>query len=86
MIPTYDSIWKCNLESLIMYFVHLDIFYAIWNAQSKKNIIWMGLGRGHSMELKEYISDLFFFEIINSVIACTTSYLVNLHMRLILNG
>lgn len=60
--------------------------YCIWNAQSKKNIIWMGLGRGHSMELKEYISDLFFFEIINSVIACTTSYLVNLHMRLILNG
>lgn len=44
----------------------------------KKNIIWMGLGRGHSMELKEYISDLFFLEIINSVIACTTSYFVYL--------
>lgn len=38
----------------------------------------MDLGRGHSMELKEYISDLFFLEIINSVIACTTSYFVYL--------
>lgn len=38
----------------------------------------MGLGWGDSVELKENISDLFFLEIINSVIACTTSYLVYL--------